>query len=326
MADYKQEIVSTRKGCVGSSDGRMLMNIATLGYVPKSAYKRLAVVKGVEEPDDIQTPQMRFGDLMEQAIFANLSNGSSGYESNPLWRSVRYSKEHVSLISHPDIVHENREEKTLDVFEVKTTRFSVDETMETYMPQLYVHKLLAEEKVSENGAGWRVRLWLVVYDSTDVDMDYYEEHEFDPERLSIREVKISAPLFDIDKAMDIVEQFLCDDVDMSLGEEIDADLLPVSVREKFDAVTNALREIKEREDMVAKFKETLYDFLCEKDVKSIKNDYFTISRIDPSESVQLNARGFVSDIRKDHPDIYKEYVDKNSELKQKKGYVLIKVR
>ena len=53
MYDYKQEIIDTRKGCLGSSDGRILSQISTLGYVPKSAYKRMAVLKSLIEHKDI---------------------------------------------------------------------------------------------------------------------------------------------------------------------------------------------------------------------------------------------------------------------------------
>ena len=42
MENYKEEIANTRKGCLGSSDGKTLAQIATLGIVPKSAYKRMA--------------------------------------------------------------------------------------------------------------------------------------------------------------------------------------------------------------------------------------------------------------------------------------------
>ena len=34
MEDYKSEIQQTRKGCLGSSDGKTLLQIASLGEVP----------------------------------------------------------------------------------------------------------------------------------------------------------------------------------------------------------------------------------------------------------------------------------------------------
>ena len=53
IQDYKQEVANTRKGCLGGSDGKMLSQIAALGYVPKSALKRLAVCKGLIEQEEM---------------------------------------------------------------------------------------------------------------------------------------------------------------------------------------------------------------------------------------------------------------------------------
>lgn len=39
VKDYKQDVAATRVGCLGSSDGKMLSQIAALGTIPKSAYK-----------------------------------------------------------------------------------------------------------------------------------------------------------------------------------------------------------------------------------------------------------------------------------------------
>ena len=62
MEDYKIDIEQSRKGNLGSSDARMLQQIAELGVVPKSAVKRLAIVKGLAENDNVYTPAMAFGD------------------------------------------------------------------------------------------------------------------------------------------------------------------------------------------------------------------------------------------------------------------------
>ena len=54
VKDYKQEIAATRVGCLGSSDGKLLAQVDSLGKVPKSAYKRLAVVNGLIPQVEIQ--------------------------------------------------------------------------------------------------------------------------------------------------------------------------------------------------------------------------------------------------------------------------------
>ena len=62
--NYKEEIVSSRKGAMGGSDATMLAQIASIGFVPKSAQKRLAICKGLIEREDIVTTAMAFGDYI----------------------------------------------------------------------------------------------------------------------------------------------------------------------------------------------------------------------------------------------------------------------
>ena len=105
IQDYKNEIANTRKGCLGGSDGKMLAQIAALGYVPKSAYKRLAVCNGLIEQEEIpRTAAIVAGDKIEMAIYDHLTKKDPRYESNPLWVSEKYSTKNVKLIAHPDIV------------------------------------------------------------------------------------------------------------------------------------------------------------------------------------------------------------------------------
>ena len=89
--NYKEDIQNTRKGCLGGSDANMLAQIVSVGYVPKSAYKRMAVVNGLIENKDITTRVMAFGDFIEQSIYENLSANNQNYQSNPLWISGKYS-------------------------------------------------------------------------------------------------------------------------------------------------------------------------------------------------------------------------------------------
>ena len=51
--DYKNEIRSSRCGALGSSDGKLIISVAESGVIPKFAYKRLAVCKGLIEQEDI---------------------------------------------------------------------------------------------------------------------------------------------------------------------------------------------------------------------------------------------------------------------------------
>ena len=87
-----------------------------------------------------------------------------------------------------------------------------------------------------------------------------------------------------------------------------------------------LKEIKERETKVEEFKAKLYDFLVDKEIKSIKNDEFTITRVDPSESHSFDAKKFLDDYAAKYPRKVKKLVKEFDKCIKKKGYAKITVK
>lgn len=323
--DYKNEIQQTRKGCLGSSDGKTLLQIASLGEVPKSAYKRMAVVNGLIPQVEIpRNDAIQAGDDLEMIVFNHLKSQDECYESNPLWISKRYSKKNVKLISHPDLVLVDEENKVINVYEVKTTKFDVETTRQTYKAQLFIHNVIAKEKAIERGRDWNVRLFLVHYNTNGLDLS--QGIDFDTERLTIRRVKFSTPFFDIDKAMTIVDGFLETFTEYYEGDEIDANLLPTQIKAQFDCVASMLSEIKEREKKVDDFKKRLYDFMLEKNIKSIKNEAFSITRVDATTSKTFDAKRYVEDLKKEHPRKAMKIISQYTKESKKNGYVTIKVK
>ncbi len=325
MEDYKNEIAVTRVGSLGSSDGRMLAQIASLGLVPHSALKRLAVCKGLIPQTEIpKTTAIQAGDDLEMLVYKHLMASDSRYESNPLWVSEKYSRKNVRLISHPDIVLKDDAQKTLFVYEVKTTKFSYEETKATYRPQLFIHFLLGNETAKSYGDDWKVKVFLVHY-STD-GLDLTDGITFDPARLTVKSVGFNNPVFDIKKAMDIVNTFLEDFTEYYDGDEIDADLLPAKVKDEFETITNVLAEIKERETKVEEFKARLFDFMSSHDIKSVKNDAWSITRVDPVESRQFDSKAFLQDYATKHPRAYKKLVRSFEKVVKRKGSVQIRLK
>ena len=325
MEDYKNEIQKTRVGCLGSSDARILAQIASLESVPKSAYKRLAVVKGLIPHTEIpKTAAIKAGDDMEMLIYNHMKAQDPRYESNPLWVSKKYSKSNVKLISHPDLVLIDGGTKTINVYEVKTTKYNVDATRKTYIDQLYVHNVIGKEKAAEFGSDWNVRVFLVHYDTDGLDLT--QGVEFDETRLSVNRIRFSSACFDVDKAMTIVNDFLETFTEYYDGEEIDANLLPSTVKTQFDDVAAMLVEIKERETKVEEFKKRLYDFMVEKNIKSIKNEVFTISAVAPTVSKSFDAKRYVEDLTKKYPRKSKKIIAEYTKETKRKGYAVIKIK
>ena len=328
--DYKQDVANTRVGCLGSSDGKMLAQIASLESVPKSALKRLAVCKGLIPQEEIpRTAAIAAGDEMEMLIYKHLSANDPRYESNPLWVSKEYSCDNVKLICHPDFVLKDDARKTLFVYECKTTKYGFNDTRTTYKSQLFIENLLAREIAREYGKDWTVKLFLVHYDTDGLDLPQLIADgalTLDLSRLTVREVRFTTGgLFDIKKAMSIVSTFLDTFTEYYEGDEVDADMLPATVKTQFDDVATMLIEIKEREAKVNEFKEKLYQFMLDKNIKSIKNDAFSIVRVDPTVSKSFDAKKYVDDLTKEHPRKAKKLVAKYTKETKRKGYATIKV-
>lgn len=322
--DYKQDIRNTRLGSLGGSDGNLLAQVASLGYVPNSAKKRLAVMKGLIEKEDISTRVMVFGDFIEQSIYKNLAANDERYISNPLWVSGKYSKEGCRLICHPDFILYDEEKKVLKVWECKSTKFNPQQTRDTYLNQLFIEWTLANEIVKAKGEGWTVQLFLCHYDTSNVNID--DEFVFDPELLSIHRLRMPKNLFDIDKAMTIVSEFASTFDYYTEDEEIDSVYLPEKVKAEFDMVTGILAEIKEREAKVDEFKRKLCDFMESHNVKSIKNDAWNITLVGATEQVSFDSKKYLSDLAAKHPRKEKK-LRKDYEKRIAKGaYVMIKLK
>ena len=324
--DYKQDIRQTRLNCLGSSDAKMLQQIATLGSVPKSAYSRMAVCKGLAEQKEIPyTDAVRFGDEIEQALFGYLSEAGNGYVSNPLWVSVKYSRDNVRCITHPDIVRYDYEKKILYVYEVKASRYTTVQVRREYECQLYHHWYIANEKAKELGSEWKVRLFLAHYNTYGLDL--LQKQEFDVKRLSLKQLRFgNTKVYELAKAMDIVSDFLETFEGYYEGDEIDSMYLPENVKQEFDTITNILAEIKERESKVEEFKARLYDFMLSHNIKSIKNENWGITRVDASESRQFDSKAFLQDYATKHPRLYQKLVSGFEKVVKRKGSVQIRIK
>lgn len=324
MVDYKIEIENTRKGCVGSSDANMLRQIALFGIVPRSSWKRIAIAKGIIPNINIPyTDAVRFGDETEQAIFRYLKSQDDRYESNPCFVSKVYSRKNVRCITHPDIVLKDEDSKTINIYEVKATKDEVEEVRQKYKAQLYHHFLLGREYAQECGRDWKIKLSLVHYNTNGLDLS--QSQEFDINRLSIRPVRFSSPVFNLTRAMDVLDEFMATFDEYYEDDVADFNLLPENVKERFLAAKQMIIEIKEREAKVEEFKKQLYDFLVQKNIKSIKSEDFSMVRVDPSKRKSFDYKRYLEDIGKEHPRLIKKIISSYEKETQNKGYVSIKL-
>ena len=322
MNDYKSDIIATRTGNVGSSDSKMLQQIAELGQVPTSAKKRLAIVKGFCENPNITTPAMRLGDYVEQMTFASLHSQDARWESNKFLKSEKYSRKNCGCITHIDYWMQDDEKKVITIGEQKATVHNYQQAYDEYKFQIYHHYLLTKEYA--NKIGYKVNVLFCVYDTNGIE----EGHEYDPSRLTVRKLRMLekySKSYHLSEAMDIIDNFLETFTKYYEQDEIDANLLPANVQSQFTEVAQFLREIKEREDKVAAFKTKLYGFLSERGIRKVACDDFSFTVVAPTQQISVDYKAlFTQEIEAKKPRVAKQLKEKYKKTTNKKGYVVIK--
>ena len=323
MENYKDDIIQTRTGNVGSSDSKMLQQIAELGQVPTSAKNRLAIVKGFCENPNITTPAMRLGDYVEQMTFESLHSQDERWESNKLLKSEKYSRKNCGCITHIDYWLQDDEKKVITIGEQKATVRNYQQAYDEYKFQIYHHYLLTKEYA--NKIGYKVNVLFCVYDTNGVE----EGHEYEPSRLTVKQLRMLEKLsksYHLAEAMDIIDNFL-DTFTEYYEDEVDGNLLPEKVKAEFDQVTTFLTEIKEREKKVEDFKKKLTEFMISKGIKGIKTDAWAITLVNESESVSVDYKAiFANEIEAKKPRIANKLKKQYKKVTKKKAYVMIKVQ
>ena len=149
----------------------------------------------------------------------------------------------------------------------------------------------------------------------------------DTSRLTVKEVRFtSSAYFDIKKSLSLVNDFLETFTQYYDGDEIDANLLPAAVKTQFEDVAVFLQEIEDRQTKIDTFKSYLYTFMATHDIKSIKNELFSITRVDPTVSKSFNGKKYIDDMAKTHPRKVKKIMAEYTKTTNKNGYVSIKLK
>lgn len=316
--DYKNDIINSRIGSLGSSDGKVLAAIAKNGCVQRAQVERLAIAKGLYERPNITNIAMQYGDFIENMIYDSLVQVDERWESNKCFRSQKYGREGLGLLVHIDfsLFDESRDKPLLLWVECKATTTDIEQTYKDYKEQLYVEYVLGKELAEQLGADFKLEL--CHYDASVMFEDEFQlQFAFDPDKISRKKVIFKKPVFDISSGMDIAAQYVSEMTEYK-REEIDWDYLPAEVQEQMKQVNNILVSIKEKQDSIEEFKSRFYDFLCKNEIESVKTPYFTISRVDESVSIQFDKVRFTAE----HPELAAKY----QRAVKKKGYVLIKTK
>lgn len=322
MENYKEEILKSRVGHLGASDANLIALVSKLGSVPVAAKERMAIVKGLKAPiDGVKTQAMALGDEIEMTIFENLHAADPRWQSNFLLESEIYRKPNVSLIAHIDFFLQDDENKVIRIVECKATKADTDTTLETYRNQLYIEYLLGKEYASKLGRAWRIEVQLCHYCTEDFD------GVFDEDKITLKRVAFRAAPFNVDKGLDVIDEYLSTLTEENYvpDEQVGVEYLPSQIQEQFNAVATMLQEIKAKELLIEDFKKRLYEFMLSNNIKSLKSETFSITRVDASEQKTFDYKKYLEDYALKYPRKFKKLIADYTKSKKRNGFVQIKL-
>ena len=157
--NYKQEIMATRQGGLGSSDATMVARIGRSKKLSQTDNDRLAQMLGIIERPDFSTYATRLGDDIEMAILGILEQtfGKDKVISNPRYKSDYLSDTFgFDVMNHID--YEMETEDQITWVENKASRYTTDEVQDKYRDQLVWHMMLLKEKAGALGKNYRLCL------------------------------------------------------------------------------------------------------------------------------------------------------------------------
>lgn len=124
MENYKENIIASRVGSLGSSDAAMVEKVGKTGKLSYADRERLAVLTGQAQQRDFSNAATRNGDYIEQEIFKDVAKKWPQAKSNPAFTSPALSTEHFAVINHIDIEVANDEFLVWNVLRVAPCNLS----------------------------------------------------------------------------------------------------------------------------------------------------------------------------------------------------------
>lgn len=314
MGDYKQDIVNTRKGGLGSSDAAMVLQVANSMKINDGANQRIAVMLGIiEKPDFHRNHAMVLGDDIEMKVFDDFKDMYKNAVSNPLYKSQVMAAEYgFDVLNHIDIEVETDDE--LLWFEVKASKLDTADVLKTYNAQLAWHWLLLDEKATHLKK--TPRLFLLHYPTTGMmTADSYDTDQL--RHVEIKRETVSADISQLTVGLSIIANAIGAGFQYHQPEELEAYDLPAETQEALVALQHKIDTIKQYEAEIAEFKEGVKEQMEKHGIKSIKCEAFRITYVGESTKTSFDSAAF----KRDEPELYAKYFNKVSTTK---AYVQIK--
>ena len=287
---HKQEIEVTRVGGFGGSDANLFYRVGLRGLsaLNNTDKKRIRVAKGIDEYKSIQmNDAMQRGHDFED--FYEMSESTS-----LMSREVLFSAELAK--NFKTFFHADFADRLYD-YELKCVQ-NPDNVEKDYEAQLQWQAMVSGMKVC-----------LVVCDSAKRFEDYNEPIEITRDENVISILKNGIRLID--------ENW--ETLDLNVGEEwSDSDLMPF---EKNDIAifTSYLQRIQQLEELAEESKLKVFQFMRDKNIKSLKSDSYTVTFTPESTTTSLDKKKLFTA----YPKIKEQDYIKTS---PKKAYITVKLK
>lgn len=306
MENYKEDIVKTRIGGLGSSDAKIVASVSQTGKLNTTANDRIAQMLGLAERPNVHTPQMAIGDAVEMLLFNAVKIDCPNAVSNPLYVSSEMSERYgFDVLNHIDI--EAEEDGQLIWWECKASKYSTPDVMHDYDMQFCWHWLLLREKAEKMGL--QPRLFLLHYQTDDVQFHYGDNGEviienFDKEKTAV--VEINEPNVDwFSAGLKIISDIVkSGKFEYKKGDDIDADALPENLRENVREIEKLSAEKARIDARIEELKADFDEYMLANDKKTIYCQYGTISRSAGATRSTLDSKL----LKSEKPEIYAQYV------------------
>lgn len=295
METYKEDIIATRMGGLGSSDAKMVEKIGKIGRLAYADCERIAEMLGIVERKQFTTPATSLGDIIENQMYDIVKELYPNAVSNPYYKSRLSDTYGFDIFNHIDFEVEN--ETSLIWIENKASKHDTERVRKDYDAQLKWHWMLLCEKAESLGKKPELKL-------NHYRTDAEGSNDFDASRLTFVPITFRKGYdASIRKGLEVISGSLAD-FEFTPKDELDATDLPEELQNAMMLVADKLTQMRSLEAEVNAFKERCRDLFEANNVKSIRNDLFTITFTPSHESTRFDSKS----LEKDSPEIYEKYL------------------
>lgn len=275
----EKQNLSRGKG-FGSSDAESIAK-AGRGVITDALKMRIAEVKGLYTPKEIDTQSIRTGIEVENMIANKLG---SNVTYNPLYVSQLKSTDKYLIKNHIDFEIKSNK---LHWFELKTTVDDLQDAAYKYRYQLQWHWMLLKEKAQQLEV--EPELYLITYNP-------------DTQQISTSKIEWNSELQnEIDRGLEWLRSNF-ETIEWQQPEEMPIEAIPSGV-ELASKMTQAIRMIEQYNAMLDEFKNQLLNYMEVNNIKALKNEELLITYVAATKRSTFDSKKF----RSDYPELYEKY-------------------